>query len=125
AEKAQKLAKDVVNNAEARPVGYCARYVKESIERSGLGTKESGHAYQYADVLSRNKNFKEINVAGKDLKKLPAGCVIVYPRGDAGYDKDYGHIEIALGNGKAASDFVRRSNVKASDNARVFVPVSA
>ena len=123
-QKGMALAQDALSHAGSKSTGYCAKSVKESIARSGLGAYESGHAYQCADILSRNPNFKEVKVAAKDVDKLPAGCVIVYPQGDAGYSNDYGHIEISLGNGKAASDYVNR-NVKDSANARVFVPVAA
>lgn len=122
AQKGEILANDVVKHVKARPTNFCAKYVKEAIARVGLGAAEDGDAYQYADVLSRNRNFTEVKAHGEDIKTLPAGCIVVYPRGDAGCDPNYGHIEVALGNGKAASDFIN-NNVAASDNARVFVPV--
>lgn len=122
--KAKDLVSDALGNAKSKPIGQCAQYVKEAIQRVGLGAYIKGHAYACADILSKNPNFKEINVSGNDLKKLPAGCVIVYGKGDAGYSSAYGHIEITTGKGNAVSDFVN-SRIKASDNARVFVPVSA
>ncbi len=123
-QKGKALAQDALNHANSKSTGYCARSVKESLSRTGLGEYQSGHAYQCADILSNNPNFKEVKVDAKDIDDLPAGCIVVYPRGDAGYSDNYGHIEIALGNGKAASDFVN-NKVKNSDNARVFVPVMA
>ncbi len=123
-QKGMALAQDALSHAGSKSTGYCAKSVKESIARTGLGSYQSGHAYQCADILSSNPNFKEVKVAAKDVDKLPAGCVIVYPQGDSGYSSQYGHIEISLGNGKAASDYVNR-NIKDSANARVFVPVSA
>lgn len=123
-EKGIKLAQDALSHANSKSTGYCAKSVKESIARTGLGSYENGHAYQCADILSNNPNFKEVKVSADDIDKLPAGCVVVYPQGDSGYSSQYGHIEIALGNGKAASDFVNK-NVKESANARVFVPVAA
>ncbi len=122
--KGQALANEVLSHANSKSTGYCARSVKSAIAETGLGSYESGHAYQCADILSQNPNFKEIKVSGNEIDKLPAGCVVVYPQGDAGYSKDFGHVEVALGNGKAASDFVNK-HVKDSNNARVFVPVSA
>lgn len=124
AEKGKELVSDALNHAHRKSTHQCAQYVKESIERVGLGDYESGHAYACADILSNNPNFKEINVSGSDLKKLPAGCVIVYDKGDAGYSADYGHIEFTTGKGNAVSDFVS-NRIKPSDNARVFVPVSS
>lgn len=121
-DKGLSLAKSVASNARGRSTGYCARYVKTAISNTGLGAYASGHAYQQADALENNKNFKEISVSSKDLKKLPAGCVLVYDRGAAGYSKNYGHMEVTLGNGKAASDFVT-NNIRQSDRVSVFVPV--
>ena len=119
----QKLAQNAAAKAKKNSTGYCARYVKQALEGCGLGNGESGDAYKWEDILRRNPNFKEVKISGKDFKKLPAGCIIVYPKGDAGYSSQYGHIEISLGNGKAVSDFV--NNIKASDNATVFIPINA
>lgn len=118
--KGQKLAQNAAKNT----VGFthqCATYVKNAIQRSGLGSYEYGDAYQCADILTRNNNFKEISTNGLDLSALPAGCVLVYDKGVAGYSSKYGHTEITLGNGKAVSDGVT-NNIR--QGARVFVPVS-
>ena len=99
---------------------YCARNVKEAIEDAGLGRYESGHGYQMADILCRNRNFKEISAQNLDLSTLPAGCVLVYDRGVAGYSSQYGHTEITLGDGTAGSGGITH-NIR--QGARVFVPV--
>lgn len=119
--KGLSLAKSVLSNVHNRSTGYCARYVKTAVSQSGLGAYESGHAYQLVDSFENNKNFKEISINPKDLTKLPAGCIIVYDKGAAGYSKNYGHIEVTLGNGKAASDFIT-NNIRQSNNINVFVP---
>ena len=100
--------------------GDCAYNVRLALGACGLGTGARGNGYQYADILSQNKNFKEISTDGLDLSSLPAGCVLVYGRGTAGYSKKYGHVEITLGNGQAASDGLTK-NIR--EGARVFVPV--
>lgn len=118
--KGDKLA----NTAAKNTVGFthqCATYVKNAIQSSGLGAYEYGDAYECANILERNKNFKEISTNGLDLSTLPAGCVLVYDKGVAGYSSKYGHTEITLGNGQAASDGVT-NNIR--QGARVFVPVS-
>ena len=74
----------------------------------------------YGNVLSLNKNFKEISANGLDLKSLPAGCILVYGRGQAGYSSKYGHVEITTGTGQAVSDGIT-NNIR--PGARVFVPV--
>ena len=55
-----------------------------------------------------------------DLSSLPAGCVLVYDRGVAGYSSKYGHTEITLGDGTAGSGGITH-NIR--QGARVFVPV--
>jgi len=122
AEKGEKLVKDALSHA----TGFnnsCAAKVKESIERVGLGNYETGHAYQCVDILRRNPNFKEVNVNGSDIASLPAGCVVVYGRGVAGYSSDYGHIEITTGSGKAVSDGITNNIRTANSGVHVFVPV--
>ena len=73
--------------------------------------------------LENNPNFKEIKVSSVDeLKQLPAGCILVYERGAAGYSSKYGHIEVTLGDGTAGSDGQTR-NLRYTQNMSVFVPV--
>ncbi len=118
--KGEKLANTAAKNA----VGFtkqCATYVKNAIQKSGLGAYEYGDAYECANILERNKNFKEISTKGLDLSSLPAGCVLVYGKKVAGYSSKYGHIEITLGNGQAVSDGIT-NNIR--QGARVFVPIS-
>ena len=119
AEKGAKLAQTVRKNA----VGFtnqCAKYVRIALETNGLGNGEKGDGYEYARILSRNKNFKEISTKNLDLSSLPAGCILVYSRGAAGYSREYGHVEITLGNGQAVSAGIT-NNIR--QGARVFIPV--
>ena len=120
--KGARLANEVLKNASNSSHGLCARYVRIAVENTGLGGYGSGHGYQWANILKNNPNFKEINVSGSELSSLPAGCIIVYDRGDQGYSSRYGHVEITLGDGRAVSDFVNK-RIKPSDRAHVFVPV--
>lgn len=122
-EKGNLLAQKVVSGIPSyRGTPLCAKYTKLAIQNAGLGEYIQGHAYACADILRGNPNFKEIKVSGNQLSKLPAGCIIVYDKGAADYSKDYGHIEITLGDGRAASDFIN-NNIKVSDNIHVFAPV--
>ena len=123
ANAAKKLAQNARNNAESSPRKKCAKYVSDAIEASGIPVKR-GHAFQMEDNLRKNPHFKEITISQDELASLPAGCILVYPRGCAGYSSQYGHIEITLGNGQAASDFVN-TNPKYASNMKVFVPVTA
>ena len=120
---AQRLAKDVASHVEAGSTGYCAKYVSNSLERLGIAGAR-GDAYELRDSLRNNPHFKEVDVNSVDIKNLPAGCILVYQQGAAGYSNAYGHVEITLGNGKAASDYIN-DNIKASLNMNIFVPVTA
>jgi len=119
AEKGNRLSNIASKNAVGFK-GYCARAVKNDIQQAVLGQYEYGHAYQCADTLSKNPNFKEISTKGLDLEKLPAGCILTYGKGVAGYNKQYGHVEITDGKGNAYSDG-KTSNIR--QGARVFIPV--
>ena len=120
-QKASRLAREIAKvSTEGGFDNLCARHVKEAIEDAGLGAYKNGHGYQMAGILKDNKNFKEISTQNIDLSSLPAGCVLVYDRGVAGYSSQYGHTEITLGNGTAASGGITH-NIR--QGARVFVPV--
>ena len=120
ANKAQKLANAASKESIGRFDGQCAKHVKTAIQNAGLGAYQSGHAYQMDTILSKNSNFKQISAEGIDLKKLPAGCVLVYEKGVSRYSSEYGHVEITLGDGTAVSGG-RTRNLRAG--AKIFVPV--
>ena len=89
-QKGQALAERVLAGLpEYRNYPLCARYVKEAIRDVGLGPYINGNGEYCKYILRANSNFKEIKVKGNDLKNLPAGCIIVYDKYDAGYGKDY------------------------------------
>lgn len=120
-QKAQQIAQNVLANAGSQSQSRCAEYVSDALENAGLHFSR-GHAYQMENNLRNSKDFKEVSITKDQLASLPAGCIIVYPQGAAGYSSKYGHIEITLGDGRTASDFVN-SNPKYSDQMKVFVPV--
>ena len=122
-QKGAKLAQATINGLQSSQTGYCARAVKTGIVNAGLGHYQSGDAKDLPAILGQNRNnFREVSVAGKDLAKLPAGCILCYAPGDSGYNPKYGHTEITDGNGNAISFYVN-NNIKPSDKVRVFVPV--
>lgn len=110
----------------AEPTGSCSKGVRLSLEKAGVSKGfNAPSAYQGTDQLRENENFKEIEVSKDDLKKLPAGCVVVW---NPYYDKqgDYhkhGHIAITTGNGKELSD--RPRDLIIADTYAVFVPVDS
>ena len=121
-EKGSQLAKKAASHAVGF-TGKCSKYVNDDLEAVGLAVGRTGSAADMDTNLAKSGKFKELKVnSASDLKKLPAGCVLVYKRGAAGYSSKHGHIEITLGNGTAASDGVTR-NLRHSNNMHVFVPV--
>lgn len=120
AEKGQLLARKAIQGYTGFK-GQCATSSKTAIQNAKLGKYEKGHAYQCTAILDRNPNFKRIDTTGLNLDRdLPAGCVLVYPRGVAGYNKKYGHIEITDGKGHAYSDG-KTNNIR--QGAIVYIPV--
>lgn len=113
------LAKDAERHATGSG-GLCFRYVRQALERAGVKGVGGASAYMAADQLAKNPKFREIKVAEKDLKRLPAGAVVVWDRGNG---HQHGHIAIALGNGQEASD-VKRAQTTGSYGTkfRVFLP---
>ena len=114
-----KLAKDAASHV-ADFTKQCATYVKNAIVRCGLGTYKKGNGCDMVRILSGNKNFKQISPDGVDVKKLPAGCILVFDKGVSRYNTKYGHTEITTGTGKAVSDGVTNNIRKPS---AIFIPV--
>ena len=109
--------------ARERATGFkeqCAKYVSDALEAAGLSNGKRGHGYQMAEILRTNDHFKEINVNDVDWKNLPGGCILTYDKGAQGYNNEYGHVEITIGDGKAVSDGVTNNIRKPS---AVFIPV--
>ena len=119
--KGQKLAKDVANHSVGF-TGKCSKYVRTALQRTGMHNGHTASAYQMGGVLGKNKNFQEIDPSTVNLKQLPAGCILVYDKGAAGYSSKHGHIEVTLGDGTACSDG-RTHNLRSTQNMRIFVPV--
>ena len=118
--KGERLANIALSNSKGW-TGYCAKYVKKSIQEANLGPYLYGHAYQMTNILRHNPNFKEISTQNVDVKNLPAGCVLVYGKGVEGYSKNYGHTEITTGDGRAVSDGITQ-NLHKKPSA-IFIPV--
>ncbi len=115
------LAADAEANATGSG-GWCFKYVRQALERHGVTGVGGASAYMAADQLARNSNFKEISVSESDLSKLPAGYVVVWNRG-SGASRQHGHICISLGDGREASDVIRKMTQGYGTSFRVFQPV--
>ena len=112
-----ELAKYAGSHADG-PGGYCYKWVGQALAKFGVNV-HGASAYMAADQLAKSPKFREVKVDPKDLAKLPAGAVVVWNKG-AGHE--HGHISIALGNGKEASDKLRTQITNYGTSCRVFMP---
>lgn len=130
--KGEALARNAIAGLPSTPpeTPLCARYVKNAIVNTGLGSYINGNGEQTKYMLRQNLNFKEVKVKGEDLANLPAGSVVVYDAFDKGTYSDgnpfqigkNGHTLIAKGDGTGISDRPEDSIIP-SDRAYAFIPV--
>lgn len=99
------------------PGGLCARDVKTALRQVGIQLP-LGDAWKMADPLAKHPKFREIKVSKGELSKLPPGAIVVW---DKGAGLPYGHISIALGDGREASDRLRKQMLL-NTSYRVFMP---
>lgn len=122
----RKLADTALREARSRgTTGWCYSAVAESIARATRGRVNlyGKSAYMAAPQLARSPMFDEISIRSRnDLTKLPAGSVVVWGKGRS----KHGHISVALGNGKEASDHITRQMTAhyGGGKPRVFVPIA-
>lgn len=118
-DQAQRLAEIARRTATAMgTTGWCAKGVGDAMDAAGIPYQRVASAYQAADLLARNSNFREVSLRPGEAP--PAGAVIVHPSMYNG-SQVHGHIAISLGNGQEASDHVQ--SMITSPNQRVFIPV--
>lgn len=98
--------------------GYCYKYVGESLRKFGVQTSGMS-AYMAGDQLAKSKKFREVKMSPSELKKLPAGAVVVWNKGGG---HPHGHISIADGKGKEYSDVPRDQITTYGTSVRVFLP---
>ncbi|MEK7431858.1 MAG: peptidoglycan-binding domain-containing protein [Cyanobacteriota bacterium] len=119
---AKLLAKAAEKVARARGTfGMCYAGVATAMDRVFGGIVYGNSAYMAAPQLASNKKFKEVKIKSSELPKLPAGAVVVWGKTK---DSPHGHISVALGNGKEASDHITNqlTNLRGYTNCRVFLP---
>lgn len=117
----RRLAQSIMNRPvppNCRP-GYCYRGVKHHLRQVGVNLT-GGSAYQAADQLAqRPDRFREVSVSRDQLRQLPPGAVVVWNRSSG---KPHGHISIATGDGREASDKIRNQITNRAASYRVFIP---
>lgn len=111
-------AQQIAASGVAGRGGNCKRGVRMALNRQGVQL-DGLSAYQGADQLARNPRFREVRVSRDGLRSLPPGAVVVWDR-KAGHP--HGHISIALGNGREASDVIRNQITGYGSAFRVFLP---
>jgi len=116
--KLAEIARAEATNGDSQG-GWCYRDVGRALSKIGINVS-GGSAYMAADQLAKNPKVKEVKVSQGDLAKLPAGAIVVWDRG-AGHE--HGHISIATGDGKEASDLMRNQITNYGTSFRVFMPV--
>lgn len=114
------IAKYASNAAKRlHTTGYCYRGVKLALLKSGVSLTGK-YAYQGANQLAKLNTFKEISVNAKDLGSLEPGSIVVWSKAK---DAPYGHISIALGDGREASDHIETQMTRhGRSTCRVFIP---
>lgn len=118
--------KEMAKAAEAEAtrrgtVGRCYAGVADALQKKGVNLTGAS-AYMAADQLANNPKFKEVKMSADQLTSLPAGAVVVWGKTDA---SPHGHISVALGDGREASDHVSKqmTSLRGATNCRVFMPV--
>ena len=98
----------------------CYRFVKQGLAAEGINLT-GVPAYVAADQLARDSRFEEVRVERDQLAELPEGAVVVWNRNPkAGHL--YGHISVALGDGREVSDRIRPQVTNYRSQYRVFLP---
>lgn len=127
-ELSQRLAHVAYDTAvDLRQSGGCAYGVGKSIRDANIaGNEVRDDAYKMADKLANNPNFRQVQVSREDLKKLPAGCIVIFDKGEG---HKWGHATITLGDNKSACDHYEPDFAEVvknhPQNFAVFVPVAA
>jgi hypothetical protein len=105
--------------------GRCYEYVKDDLEKTGIYLT-GRHAYMAADQLADSDKVRELkDYPRENLHDLPAGAIIVWDKCKKGhgYKKHpSGHTSISLGDGREASDKIRKQMTGYGPRFRVFVP---
>jgi hypothetical protein len=111
--------------------GRCYEYVwKALVNVLGSGIEALPvpvtSAYQFGDWVDANPSTarSRLKLSRSSVGRLnaPEGSVIVWDPGQCGYHGVHGHIEVALGDGTACSDFCGPI-ATGCDSPRIYVPV--
>ncbi len=102
--------------------GWCYKGVSQSVGNALGVPLTGGSAYMAADQLAGMPDkFQEVEVSPENLTELPPGAIVVWGKTSA---SPHGHISVALGDGREASDHVQNqiTSLRGASNYRVFLP---
>lgn len=123
---ARRAIEEVNNRAQWQNMNeyWCGAGVGNVLNDLGL---EMGRAdgSNWDELLQDNPNFLEVSVARDNLDELPPGAVVVWEEKDGisgDDDGDFGHVSIALGDGREASDRFREQLNMQGREYHVFLP---
>lgn len=121
---ATKLADTVINtiNTNGSTTGWCLRGVNRALQKAYGFSFSYGSAYQALGELQSRSEFEEITNQypnKTDLKNLPAGAIVIWGKNDA---HPHGHISIALGDGREASDHIANQYTNSGGGYHIFMP---
>lgn len=126
AERSAALALQIAHKAESiasarNTVGSCYEAVAEAIESQIPPFLWGMSAWMAADQLAASPAFREISPPV--LTQLPAGAIVVWEKGSS----PHGHISVALGDGREASDHLAEQMTShyGGGKARVFLAQQA
>ena len=117
-----RLAAEAIAEANrTNTVGWCYTHVANVVDRVVERFLTGEDAYMAADQLARHPRFNEISTS--NLTTLPAGAIVVWGRGNTA-NTESGHIAIALGDGREASDHIAQQMTyhPGGGGARIFLP---
>ena len=126
------LATAAVQGSNNKSISQCYGYVWKAL-RAVIGPKidatsvPANSAYQFADWADRNPDelsrVFQLKKSTVYPENAPLGSVIVWNRSQCGASSLHGHIEIAIGGGKACSDYC--APIRNCSLPRVYVPSSS
>ena len=124
------LAQSALNGSQGYSAGRCYEFVWGALRRViGYKIEDTAvpetSAYQFGDWADRNPNdlarVFQLKKSSVYPENAPLGSVIVWNPGQCGYNATHGHIEIAVGGGRACSDFCGQIKTTCA-MPRVYVP---
>jgi len=117
--KGNRIADEAYWEASHRgTVGWCYNAVADAVERITGPFLWGTHAYQAAPQFASSAHFYES--FDSNLRALPAGAIVVWGKGSS----RSGHISVALGDGREASDHITSQMTYhyGGAPARIFLP---